>query len=136
MPIASILELLHVCANLFWVGSIVAVGVILGNSAISVVDRGRIALTVYQRVASPAFGLSFIMGVTMLLLEPRYYFVQTHMMHAKLPLAIGVIVLHHWLGSRSKTMAAGATAAPGYLPVILLVAGAAGSAALAILKPF
>lgn len=130
------LRLVHVCANLFWIGSIVAVGLTLQVASTHASDRGRIALLLYRRLATPAFVVSFLAGTAMLLLEPAYYFVQTHMMHAKLPLALGVIGLHHWLGSRSKRMAAGSATPPGFLPVSLLVVCALGAAGLAVLKPF
>lgn len=136
MTIALALRVLHVCANLIWIGSIGAVGLILRDLAAPTRDRGRIALSVYRALAMPAFVVSFVAGSVMLLLEPRYYFVQTHWMHAKLLLALGVIALHHGLGARAKRTAAGTAAPVGILPTALLVAGAMGGAALALLKPF
>jgi protoporphyrinogen IX oxidase len=80
--------------------------------------------------------VSFIAATVMVALEPAYYFVHSHMMHAKLPLALEVVALHHWLGRRSKLMAAGAATPIGPLPVGFLLAGALGAAALASLRPF
>jgi protoporphyrinogen IX oxidase len=136
MTISVALRVLHVCANLLWIGSIVAVGLILRAPASPAADRGKIALSVYRGLATPAFMVSFVAGIVMLLLEPAYYFVHTHMMHAKLPLALGVVGLHHWFGARSKRMAAGTATQPSPLPVALLVAGAMGAAVLGLLKPF
>jgi protoporphyrinogen IX oxidase len=136
MSITVAMRALHVCANLLWIGSIVSVGLILRVSTAAALDRGRIALSVYRTLATPAFILSFVAGTAMLLQEPAYYFVHTHMMHAKLPLALGVVVLHHWLGFRSKRMATVAAAPPGFLSVVLLVVAAMGAASLALLKPF
>ena len=136
MTIALVLRALHVCANLIWIGSISAVGLILRDVPAAARDRGRMALSVYRALAMPAFVVSFVAGSGMLLLEPRYYFVQTHWMHAKLLLAVGVIALHHWLGARAKQTAAGTAKPVGILPIAWLVAGAMGSAALALLKPF
>jgi putative membrane protein len=132
----STLRMLHVTANLFWIGGILAVAMILplqlGNSIL----RGQIALRVYQGIANPAFFVSFLSASTLLLLQPAYYFVHTHMMHAKLPLALGVVALHHWLGRRTRRMASGDATPPSRLPALLLMAGAMGAAVLALMKPF
>src|SRR5512147_2667944 len=126
MSPAAALRVLHICANLLWIGSIVSVGLILREPSSPAAERGRMARWIYRRLATPAFLASFVAGCTMLLLDPRYYFVQTHMMHAKLPLALGVVGLHHWFGSKSKRVAGNTAAPPGLLPVALLVAGAMG----------
>lgn len=136
MSLLLALRTLHVCANLLWIGSILSVALALRAAGAAPLDRGRIALSLYRAVAAPAFGISFLAAVALLLLEPRYYFVQSHWMHAKLPLALGVIVLHHWLGLKAKRMARNSGSPPGALPAVLLVVGAMGAAVLALLKPF
>jgi putative membrane protein len=136
MSLLLALRTLHVCANLLWIGSIVATAFVLRASSAAVLDRGRIALTLYRTVATPAFGISFLAAITLLVLQPGYYLVQSHWMHAKLPLALGVIVLHHWFGLKAKRMARNSGSPPSALPATLLVVGAMGAAALALLKPF
>jgi len=136
MSFIPLLHALHVCANLLWIGGIVGVAVILPGSLGTKEIRGAIALRMYRRLANPAFMVSFLAGTTLLLMNPAYYFVHTHMMHAKLPLALGVVALHHWLGRRTRRMASGEATPPGQLPMVLLLVAAMGAAALALLKPF
>jgi len=134
----SLLRNLHVLANLFWVGSIVAVGVILAAKAASPKERGELAHFVYRRVAAPAFGISFLMGLARLALSPAFYFKLTHFMHLKLTLALGVIALHHILGARARRAAKGEASAvngAGRL-VALLALLAVGTAWVALTKPF
>ncbi|MGC4067104.1 MAG: hypothetical protein QM784_21185 [Polyangiaceae bacterium] len=132
-----ILRTLHVTANLFWIGGIVAVAMILPLRDVGTpIVRGQIALRVYRGVAVPAFVVSFVAATTLLFLQPVYYFVHTHMMHAKLPLALGVVALHHWLGRRTRRMATGEATPPTRLPAVLLTVGAVGAAMLALMKPF
>jgi putative membrane protein len=59
-------------------------------------------------------------------------------MHAKLPLALGVIALHHLLGARARRAERGETTALRPVPLMtaLLAVLAAGSAWLALSKPF
>jgi putative membrane protein len=132
-----ILRTLHVTANLFWIGGILAVALILPLREVGTpLVRGQIALRVYRGIAVPGFVVSFVAGATLLLLEPAHYFVHTHMMHAKLPLALGVVALHHWLGRRTRRMATGEATPPTRLPALLLTVGATGAAVLALMKPF
>src|SRR6478735_53513 len=91
---------LHVIANVVWIGSILAVAVVSASPDASAAIRGQLALVVYKRLAIPAFVASFVFGVTRLALDPHYYFVQTKFMHAKLLLALVVIGLHHAIGAR------------------------------------
>jgi putative membrane protein len=129
---------LHVVANLFWVGSIVAVGSILSAPTPALEVRGQLARLVYLRVAAPAFAVSFASALVRLALSPSYYLVATHFMHAKLPLALGVIALHHLLGARARRAERGETTALRPVPLMtaLLAVLAAGSAWLALSKPF
>jgi putative membrane protein len=98
---------LHVAGNVVWIGSILAVGLILATARAETRVRGEIALDVYKRLAVPAFVVSFLAGAIRLGLDPSYYLKEHHWMHGKLALALGVIALHHVLGGRAKKMAAG-----------------------------
>jgi putative membrane protein len=127
---------LHVSGNLVWIGSIVAVGLILTGKKGESRVRGTIAYDVYRRLSVPAFVVSFLCGAIRLIESPRYYLHDSHWMHAKLPLALAVIALHHVIGGRAKKMAAGSVeqAGPaGTLAAVLLVA-ALGAAFFAIFK--
>lgn len=138
VSLESLLRSLHVLANLFWIGSIVAVGLVLAAKAGSAKERGEIARSLYRRVAQPAFGLSFLFGLGRLALSPTYYFKLTHFMHLKLTLAFGVIALHHVLGARARRAAAGeagATDGASRLVAILALLVVA-TAWVALTKPF
>ena len=129
---------LHIGANLIWIGSILSVGAVLGAGDTDARTRGRLARSLYLKLSTPAFGAALALGVILLLLSPGYYFVETKFMHAKLTLAIVVIVLHHVVGARAKKMAEGRveTAGPiGFLEGVLLAA-AFTIVFLAVLKPF
>jgi putative membrane protein len=138
MSLAALLVFLHVFANLVWIGSITATAVALLAPALDLKSRAAVALTIYQRVASPAFGIAFLTGITRLALDTQYYFVATKFMHGKLLFAVGVIALHHVIGARAKRAASPESKEPGNLAVLcvglLVCAGAA--AFLVILKPF
>ena len=129
---------LHVVANLFWIGSIVAVGLVLSAPTPTLEVRGRLARLVYRRIAAPAFAVSFGSALVRLALSPSYYLAATHFMHAKLPLALGVIALHHILGARARRAETGETSSVGAVPLMttLLAVLAAGAAWLALAKPF
>lgn len=133
-----LLRIVHVSANLFWIGSIVAVGVLLSAPSGTAKERGVFGARIYRVVASPAFGISFLAALVRLFLTPEYYFVTTHFMHAKLPLALGAVALHFVIGARAKRMAAGRSDGPGPASKLtaLLVVLALGSAWLALAKPF
>ncbi len=137
MTLAWWLRNLHVLANLFWIGSIVAVSIVLAAKSGSDRERGTIARMVYQRVAAPAFTISFVAGFVRLLLDLKFYFVSTHFMHAKLLLALGVIAVHHILGAQARRAAAGERApTTGSRFTWALVVLAGGAAWFALAKPF
>lgn len=125
-------------ANLFWIGSIVAVGLTLSAPKPDLAVRGGLARLIYRRIAAPAFAVSFVTALLRLALSPSYYFVATHFMHAKLVLALGVIAIHHVLGARARRAERGEAGSVG--GVAGLTAGlavlSAGAAWLAIAKPF
>src|SRR5690242_9240624 len=93
---------LHVSGNIFWIGSILAVGVAILSAAGDPRVRGEIALGIYRRLAVPAFVVSFLCGAIRLGMEPKFFLVEHHWMHAKLPLALAAIALHHVIGARAR----------------------------------
>jgi putative membrane protein len=83
--------------------------------------RGKLAASLYLRLAVPAFVLSFLAGVGRLLLDGSLYMKQPWM-HAKLTTALVVIVVHHLIGARARKLArdgAASTSAVGTLLAIL-----------------
>jgi putative membrane protein len=120
---------LHVSGNLLWIGSILAVAVVILGSSANPKIGGELALTVYRRLATPAFLLSFVCGATRLVMNWQLFLKLTHWMHAKLPLALAVIALHHVIGARARKMAQGTVQDPG--PTGILAAVLAISAVLA-----
>lgn len=133
------LQTLHVLGNLFWIGAIVATGLLLVTKGPgSTRDRAALARQIYLKLAVPAFGVSFLAGTLRLLLDLSYYFTEKHFMHAKLPLAVGVVVIHHLVGARARRMESGAAADPGPVRILtwLLAVFAVLSAWLALTEPF
>ena len=128
----------HVGANLVWIGSILSVALVL----VSRVGEGRaaaqIAYELYRKLAIPAFVVSFVAGLTRLLLSPGLYFVETKYMHGKLGFAVIVIGLHHLIGARAKAVASGRRSAPGPVGVwaLALFVSAVAATLFVILKPF
>jgi putative membrane protein len=122
---------LHISGNIVWIGAILAVGVVISGpeGGASAKARGEIALRVYQRLAVPAFVVSFVCGAVRLLLDPAYYLRQHHWMHGKLLLALVVIALHHVIGGRAKKLARGTVQDGG--PAAILTVALAVSAVLA-----
>lgn len=104
---------LHVSANIIWIGAILAVGVLIASKAVDPKVRGALAVSVYSRLAVPAFVVSFVFGVIRLLGDTNYYFKEHHWMHGKLLFALAVIGIHHVLGARAKKLASGATTEAG-----------------------
>jgi putative membrane protein len=127
---------LHVVGNIVWIGAILAVAIVLVGTAPEPKVRGEVALRIYMRLAVPAFVTSFVFGATRLLLDPALYLRQTHWMHAKLPMALAVIALHHIIGARAKKLARGTVQDPGPTAIlsIVLAAAAALAAFFAIFK--
>jgi protoporphyrinogen IX oxidase len=130
------LLLLHVIGNLLWIGSIASVGFILASGREPKL-AGELAYALYRSLSVPGFLLSFVAAVILLAHGARHYFVETHWMHAKLPIALVVIAIHHVIGARAKRLASAkaASAGPaGTLTAVLLLA-AAGAAYLGLAKP-
>jgi protoporphyrinogen IX oxidase len=138
MDLRVLLVVLHVVANLVWIGSICAVALVLGGTQADSKLRGAVALDVYKRLAVPAFVVSLAAGLVRLILDTQLYLVVTKFMHPKLTLALAVIALHHVIGARAKRMASGQRADAGPMALLsgVLVVCAAGAAFLALVKPF
>jgi len=134
----STLVFLHVSANVVWIGSILAVAVVLMSAEGDSTLRGKVALDVYKKLAMPAFVVSFLTGGLRLALDTNYYFVQTKFMHGKLFLALVVIGLHHAIGGRAKRVAGGAAKDAGHVATfaVILVVAATGAVFLVVSKPF
>lgn len=132
MESARLLQLLiwlHVTANVIWIGSILAVGVLLTGAAGDPKLRGELGLRVYQRLATPAFSASFVFGVTALAMNTSYYLVQHHWMHPKLTVALGVIALHHVIGAKAKKLARGTVQEAGATAILSAVLAVMAAAA-------
>lgn len=132
------LRVIHVIADLFWIGSICAVALLLAKGPGDARQRGGSARLIYQTIAVPSFVAAFLAGAILLGTNLLLYFKTTHYMHGKLPLTIGVIAIHHILGSRAKKMEAGeiqdagsALQLGGALAVMAVLA-----TGLVMLKPF
>lgn len=125
----SALIFVHLLANLVWVGSLLSAAWVLasggwtagratrepasGPDPGALRARAAISLGLYRRLATPAFGLSFVAGLTRLLLDAEFYFVSTKFMHGKLTFALLAIVLHHVIGARINGVASGKSANAG-----------------------
>ena len=128
----------HVAANLVWIGSILSVALVLVSRAGDGRAAAQIAYELYRKLAIPAFVVSFVAGLTRLLMSLDLYFVQTKYMHGKLLFAVIVIGLHHVVGARAKAMAGGRRSSPGLVGVwaLALFVSAVAATLFVILKPF
>lgn len=103
---------LHVTGNIFWIGALVAVAVVMLSSIGEAKWRGELALKIYLTLAVPAFVVSFVAGFSRLLMDTGLY-LQQPWMHAKLVFAVIAIALHHVIGGRAKKMHSGTVADAG-----------------------
>lgn len=106
-----LLVALHVFANTVWIGAICAVGLLTAAAsreaeASSSAVLATSAVSLYRRVATPAFALSFVAGLARLLEAPSAY-MHLHWFHGKLTAALVVIALHHIVGAKAKRVAGG-----------------------------
>lgn len=134
--IANFLVVLHVTANLLWIGSIACVGWLVAAAArADNASAATLARGLYLRVAVPSFLASFVFGASRLLMDPAYY-MHLHWFHAKLTTVLIVIALHHIIGARAKKVAAGSMQAGrvGGILVGALLASAFLSVACVLLK--
>ena len=129
---------LHVAANLVWIGAILSVSLALVSGAADGRAGAQIAYELYRKLAAPAFAVSFVCGLTRLMLSLELYFVETKYMHGKLFFAVIVIALHHVIGARAKAMGIGRRSSPGPVGVLalLLLVSAVAATLFVILKPF
>jgi protoporphyrinogen IX oxidase len=127
---------LHVSGNIVWIGSILAVGLVLLGGRGEPKTRGAIASDIYRRLAVPAFVVSFLCGAIRLSRDLSYYLQQHHWMHPKLTLALVAIALHHVIGARARKMAAGTVqdAGPAGILTAVLAVAAIGATFFAIFK--
>ncbi len=134
--LANFLIVIHVTANLIWIGTIASVGWLTAAAAKANDPSAAIlARSLYLRAAVPAFLASFVFGASRLFMDPAYY-MHLHWFHAKLTAALLVIALHHVIGGRAKKVAAGSMQAGsvGGILVGALLACAFLSVACVLLK--
>ncbi len=126
--LAPLLVVLHITANLVWIGTIACVGWLTAA-------RQPIARNLYLRVAVPAFLASLVFGGSRFALDPAYY-MHLHWFHAKLTAVLIVIGLHHAIGAQAKKVAAGSMQGGrrGGILVGALLASAFFSVACVVLK--
>jgi putative membrane protein len=126
----------HVASNLVWIGSAIAMGLLLTAKEGDPKVRGALARRVYLRAAVPAFALSFLAGGIRTAMDLKGYFVQHHWMHGKLLFVLIVIAIHHILGARARKMAAGSMqeAGPSGMLTIVLAVSAILAAFFVILR--
>jgi len=134
--LATALIVLHVTANLVWIGVIASVGWLTAAAAKSGdASAAILARNLYMRAAVPAFLASFLFGVSRLLQDPAYY-MHLHWFHAKLTAVLVVIALHHVIGAKARKVAAGSMQAgrSGGILVGALLAAAFLSVACVLFK--
>jgi putative membrane protein len=133
-----ILVFVHIAANVVWIGSILAVVVVLTAASADAQTRGRLGVDIYKKLSMPAFIVSFVAGVIRLSLDTGYYFSATKFMHGKLTFALIVIALHHVIGARAKRMAAGQATTSGNVGILgaVLLLSAVAAAFFVVVKPF
>jgi putative membrane protein len=106
MPLG--LVAVHLIANVVWIGALLSVARLIARAPwmADPAEVGALARGLHLRLAAPAFLVSFGAGVGRILMSPVAY---AHLpwLHAKLALALVVIVLHHIIGARAKRVAAG-----------------------------
>jgi len=129
MNLYSVLTWLHVVGNVFWIGAIVGVGVLLTSGLGDAKGRGELAHRLYMRIAVPGFVISFVMGMARLLADTTYF--KFPWIHAKLLFGFIIIGLHHVVGAKAKKMARGDASDPGKAGVL-----AAAIAVLAVAVVF
>jgi protoporphyrinogen IX oxidase len=134
--LANLVIVVHVMANLVWIGTIASVGWLTSAAAKSNdKSAATLARNLYLRAAVPAFLVSFLMGGTRLMMDPAYY-MHLHWFHGKLTAVIIVIALHHVIGAKAKKVAAGSmqSGRSGGILVGALLAAAFLSVACVLLK--
>lgn len=96
---------LHLLSVMLWIGSLASIGLVASYASVDTKVRGQLAYLLYRRCALPAFVLAFTSGFARLWLGWHSLYAKAGWMHTKLTLALVVIVLHHWVGARTRKMA-------------------------------
>jgi uncharacterized membrane protein len=107
-PLWAVVMAAHVLANLVWIGALLAEVVLLGPAPwlADPAEAGTLARRVHTRLAIPAFLASVGAGLVRLV-PSRHAYAAMPWMYAKLVFALGLIVLHHIIGARSRRVARG-----------------------------
>lgn len=108
MSLETALLAAHVIGNVVWIGSLLAVAVLVAHAPWTAepAEVGRLARRVHLRLAVPGFLATFAAGAARIGLMPAAY-AHAYWLHAKLGLAFLVIVFHHVIGGRARRVAAG-----------------------------
>lgn len=119
MRVDQVLVWLHLSANIIWIGAILSVAMVLMLPTPGAKVRGELGKTIYLRIATPGFVLSFVGGLVRFMMDVGHYG-KTPWMHIKLLFAFIVIGLHHVIGARAKKMASGDAADAGPTKVLFI----------------
>jgi protoporphyrinogen IX oxidase len=108
MSWATVLLAVHLIGNVVWIGSLLAVALLVAHAPWTAepADVGRLARRVHLRLAVPGFLTTFAAGAARIWLMPAAY-AHAYWLHAKLGLALLVIIFHHVIGGRARRVAAG-----------------------------
>jgi putative membrane protein len=123
MKLDDVVAAVHVIANVFWIGSIVGVGVILTANGIGdAKTRGALGKALYMKVAVPGFVLSFLLGLMKLAaFGDAGFYMKSGWFHIKLTMALVVIALHHVIGGKAKKMSEGDVDGPGKIGLVTAI---------------
>lgn len=133
----TILVAVHIIGNVVWIGSLLAVALLVAHAPWTAepAEVARLARRVHNRLAIPGFLTSFLAGGARIWLMPAAY-AHAYWLHAKLGLALLVIVFHHVIGGRARRVAQGrveAAAGVDWVGLATLVC-AAGAVVLGVAK--
>ncbi len=120
MKLDLALIFVHVAANVVWIGSILAVAIVLLSDAGDAKTRGALGKAIYMKAAVPGFVLSFAFGLVRFGMDAGIY-AKNGWMHIKLTMALVVIVLHHLIGAKAKKMADGSVSDAGKTGIIATI---------------
>ncbi len=127
----------HLVANVVWIGALLSVALLVGRAPwmADPAEVGMLARRLYARLAVPAFLGSVATGLARILLNPQAY-VHLAWLHAKLALAVVVVVLHFIIGARAEKVASGNARAGRGASLLgaLAFACAAGAVVLGVAK--
>jgi putative membrane protein len=115
LSLATGLVAAHLVANVVWIGALLSVATLVARAPwmAEPAEVGALARRLHVRLASPAFLASLATGLARIALNPQSYAHQ-RWFHAKLAVALMLIVFHHTIGARAGRVAEGnARAAQG-----------------------